>query len=273
MAPWSVVWEVPCPEVALGRHRFDVRHRALVMGTVSRSTEIDGLMTCAERLRSDGANALDVDCSSPCVPIEEDLDRTIPMIETLHARLDMPLAVTTPHAQVLRAALAAGAVVGHDTSGSIDAGYLEVVAAAGASVLVTGSGTISQRPGEPPIDAARRALTVWGEATEVAGLPRDRVLLDAGLHRMSFGPRPLELLRSHHRLAELGWPIVISTSDVPLIPVLPGDGSHVPIGRYAVQALGIALGVRVLRTHDVRGARRTADVMAAVLSAREARSA
>ena len=33
-------------------------------------------------------------------------------------------------------------------------------------------------------------------------------------------------------------------------------------------ALGIALGCRVLRAHDVRGARRTATVVAAILEAR-----
>ena len=37
---------------------------------------------------------------------------------------------------------------------------------------------------------------------------------------------------------------------------------------HAAHALGIALGCRILRAHDVRGARRVADVMAAVLEAR-----
>jgi dihydropteroate synthase len=37
---------------------------------------------------------------------------------------------------------------------------------------------------------------------------------------------------------------------------------------HAAHALGIALGSRILRAHDVRGARRTADVLAAVLEAR-----
>ena len=41
---------------------------------------------------------------------------------------------------------------------------------------------------------------------------------------------------------------------------------------HAAHALGIALGCRVLRAHDVRGARRTADVMAAVLAARQDRA-
>jgi dihydropteroate synthase len=40
----------------------------------------------------------------------------------------------------------------------------------------------------------------------------------------------------------------------------------------AAHALGIGLGCRVLRAHDVRGARRVADVMGAVLEVRSARA-
>ena len=38
-------------------------------------------------------------------------------------------------------------------------------------------------------------------------------------------------------------------------------------GTIAAQALGIALGCRVLRSHDVAASRRTADTMAAILEA------
>ena len=37
--PWRVVWRVPCPTVALGPHRFDIRHRALVMGILNRTPD------------------------------------------------------------------------------------------------------------------------------------------------------------------------------------------------------------------------------------------
>jgi dihydropteroate synthase len=37
----------------------------------------------------------------------------------------------------------------------------------------------------------------------------------------------------------------------------------------AAHALGIGLGCRILRAHDVRGSRRVADVMAAILTARD----
>ena len=39
LTPWQVVFEVPCPSLALGPHRFDIRHRALVMGILNRTPD------------------------------------------------------------------------------------------------------------------------------------------------------------------------------------------------------------------------------------------
>ena len=62
--PWSVVWEVPCPEVALGARRYDVRHRALVMGILNRTPDsfydqgryydFDGFLAKADQLVARG---------------------------------------------------------------------------------------------------------------------------------------------------------------------------------------------------------------------------
>ena len=37
--PWQVVFDVPCGALALGPHRFDIRHRALVMGILNRTPD------------------------------------------------------------------------------------------------------------------------------------------------------------------------------------------------------------------------------------------
>ena len=42
---------------------------------------------------------------------------------------------------------------------------------------------------------------------------------------------------------------------------------RLPEGTLAAHALGIVLGCRVLRAHDVRSSRRTADVLAELLAA------
>lgn len=293
-APWSVVWEVPCPEVALGPHRFDVRHRALVMGILNRTPDsfydqgryydFDGFLAKAERLAADGADFLDVGGvkagPGPAVTPDEELERVIPAIEALRARFDLPLSVDTWRASVLREALAAGAVVGNDISGFADPDYLPIASAAGASVVATHIRIGPRVPDpdpvydEPLVDAVCRFLQARGEAAEAAGIPRERVMVDAGLDLGKSEPQSLELLRTHHRLAELGWPLFLSASNKRFLGDLVGttvdDRREVS---HAAHALGIALGSRVLRAHDVRGARRTADVMAAVLAAREERFA
>lgn len=289
-APWSVVWEVPCPEVALGPHRFDIRHRALVMGILNRTPDsfydqgryydFDGFLAKAEQLAADGADFLDVGGvkagPGPEVTAGEELERVIPAIEALRARFDLPLSVDTWRASVLREALAAGAVVGNDISGFADPDYLPIASAAGASVVATHIRIGPRVPDpdpwydEPVVDAVRRFLRARGEAAEAAGIPRERVMVDAGLDLGKSETQSLELLRAHHRLAELGWPLFLSASNKRFLGDLVGttvdDRREVS---NAAHALGIALGCRVLRAHDVRGARRTADVMAAVLSARE----
>jgi dihydropteroate synthase len=94
-------------------------------------------------------------------------------------------------------------------------------------------------------------------------------MVDAGLDLGKSEPQSLELLRNHHRLAALGWPLFLSASNKRFLGDLVGTGvDDRREASHAAHALGIALGSRVLRAHDVRGARRTADVMAAVLAAR-----
>jgi len=287
--PWNVVWEVPCTTLALGPRRFDVRHRALVMGILNRTPDsffdqgqyfdFDGFLAKAEQLVAEGADLLDVGGvkagPGPEVTAEEELDRVIPALEAIHARFDVPLSVDTWRASVLQEALAAGAVVGNDISGFADPGYLPAAAAAGASVVAThiriGPRVPDPEPvyEEPVVDAVRGFLRARAEAAEAAGIPRERVMIDAGLDLGKTEPQSLELLRAHDRLAELGWPLFLSASNKRFLGDLAGttvddrrESSH------AAHALGITLGCRILRAHDVRGARRTADVMAAVLASR-----
>ncbi len=287
--PWHVVYEVPCPVIALGSHRFDCRYRALVMGILNRTPdsffdkggyyEFDAFLAKAELLVGEGADFLDVGGvkAGPGVEVTEpeELDRVIPAIEALRSRFDVPISVDTWRATVLREALTAGAVVGNDISGFADPDYLAVAAASGASVVAThirlGPRVPDPEPvyEEPVVDAVCRFLRDRANQAETAGIPRERVMVDAGLDLGKNEPQSLELLRAHDRLAALGWPLFLSASNKRFLGDLVGtevedrrEASH------AAHALGIALGSRVLRAHDVRGARRTSDVMAAILEAR-----
>jgi dihydropteroate synthase len=291
---WRIVYEVPCRTLALGPHRFDIRHRALVMGILNRTPDsffdqggyydFDAFLAKAEQLAAEGADLLDVGGvkagPGPEVGEAEELDRVIPAIEALRSRFDLPISVDTWRASVLDAALAAGAVVGNDISGFADPDYLKVAAAAGASVVAThirlGPRIPDPEPvyDEPVVDAVSRFLRDRAERAEAAGIPREQVMIDAGLDLGKTEPQSLALLRAHDRLAALGWPLFLSASNKRFLGELVGtDVTDRGEASHAAHALGIALGSRILRAHDVRGARRTADVMAAVLEAGSSRVA
>src|SRR5207237_8409176 len=73
----------------------------------------------------------------PEVGLDEELYRVIPAIDALHGRIDVPLSIDTWRAEVARQAYDVGAVVGNDISGFADPDYLDVSAAAKATVVAT----------------------------------------------------------------------------------------------------------------------------------------
>jgi len=95
-------------------------------------------------------------------------------------------------------------------------------------------------------------------------------MIDAGLDLGKTGTQSTELLRRSDALAELGFPLFLSASNKRFLGELAGtDVQDRREASLAAHALGIARGCRILRAHDVAGNRRVADVMAAVLAARE----
>jgi dihydropteroate synthase len=237
--------------------------------------ELDASLRRAEQLVHQGADILDVGGvkagPGPEVSEEEELDRVIPAIEALHDRLDVPLSVDTWRAAVADAAYAAGAVLGNDISGFADPDYLRVAARAGASVVATHIRLAPRiRDPEPHYDdvvtTVRDALSDRSARARRSGIPADRIVIDAGLDLGKTAEQSLTLLRASSELAALGFPLLLSASNKTFLGVLldldidnRGDAS------LSAAAMGIALGCRIVRVHDVDGTRRVRDALAAVL--------
>ena len=276
--------------LALGPHRFDIRTRALVMGILNRTPDsfydqgaywdFDAFLARAEGLVSDGADLLDIGGvkagPGPEVGEDEELERVIPAVEAVAQRFDVPISVDTWRASVARAAYAAGAVVGNDISGFADPDYLPAAAEAGASVVATHIRLGPRIPDpEPVYDDVEQAVNDFllerGQRAEAAGIPRERIMLDAGLDLGKSEPQSLTLLRASASLVALGYPVFLSASNKRFLGALVGtEVGDRREATAAAHALGVKLGCRVLRAHDVRGARRVADVLSAVLEARAA---
>jgi dihydropteroate synthase len=274
-------------KLALGERAVDLTTRSLVMGILNRTPDsfydkgsywqMDQFLARADQLVSEGADVLDVGGvkagPGPEVSEAEELDRVCPAISALVARFDVPVSVDTWRASVAAAAFSAGAVMGNDISGFADPAYLGVAASAGATVVATHIRLAPRVPDPDPVyddvvgvvsgflaDRARRALD--------AGVAADRIVLDAGLDLGKTAEQSLVLLRASDRLAGMGYPLLLSASNKTFLGrVLDLEIHERRSASLAAAALGVSLGCRIVRAHDVRGTRRVCDVLAAIMSA------
>jgi dihydropteroate synthase len=276
------------PQLELGGTIHDLTHRALVMGILNRTPdsffdhgetyELDALLRRAEQLVAEGADILDVGGvkAGPGdeVTESEELERVIPAIAAIAGRFEVPISVDTWRAVVAKEAYAAGAVMGNDISGFADPAYLPVAADAGAAVVATHIRLAPRvRDPDPVYDDVVAAVAGflaeragWARA---AGIPDTRIVLDAGLDLGKTAEQSLDLLRASDVLASLGLPLLLSASNKTFLGQLFGlDITERRDASIAAAALGISLGCRVIRVHDVRGTRRVADVLEAVSAAR-----
>jgi dihydropteroate synthase len=271
----------------LGDRRHDLSTRALVMGIVNRTPDsfydrgatyaLDALLTRASTLVADGADLIDVGGvkagPGPEVTEAEEIDRVIPAIEALHARIDIPISVDTWRASVARAAYGAGAVVGNDISGFADPDYLAAAAEAGAAVVAAHIRLAPRvRDPEPVYDdvvaVVRSFLADRAARATAAGIAPDRVILDAGLDLGKTAEQSLTLLRASGSLAALGHPLLLSASNKPFLgAVLDLDIDRRGEASLAAAAIGVSLGCRIVRVHDVARTRLVCDSLTAVVEA------
>jgi len=269
----------------LGTTRFDITYRALVMGILNRTPdsfydqgayfEFEDFLRKAEQLVTDGADFLDVGGvkAGPGdeVSEQEELDRVVPAIEALRTRFDLPLSVDTWRASVAKACFDAGACIGNDISGFADPDYLDVCASAEASVVATHIRLAPRVPDPDPqyddvVLSVCEFLADRAARARAAGIPRERIMVDAGLDLGKSELQSKILLRSSDALTSLGYPVFLSASNKRFLwTLLDVERGSAGDGTMAAHSLGIALGCRILRSHDVKNGRRVADAMAAIL--------
>ncbi len=232
----------------------------------------------ALHMQEQGADVVDVGGESTrpgaqAVSTQQELDRVMPIIEALAPVLDVPLSIDTSKAEVMRAAVAAGAGMINDVGALTGVGALEAAAAAAVPVcLMHMRGeprTMQQAPRYGDVVAEVRAyLEARLAASVAAGIARERLLVDPGF---GFGKTLAHNLRLLARLADfrsLGVPVLAGISRKSMLGAVTGR----PVGeRQAASVAGAVLaaerGAALLRVHDVAA---TADALAVLRALNEA---
>lgn len=215
------------------------------------------------RLAGEGADILDVGGESTRpgadeVPLEEELRRTIPVIERLAKETALPVSIDTSKPEVMRAAVAAGAGMINDVYALRREGALDAAAALGVPVVLMHMlGEPRSMQDAPEYDDVvadvHRFLAERIFAAEMAGIEKKRMVVDPGFGFGKTGAHNLALLAQLQRFTELGVPVLAGFSRKKTIGDLTGradphDRIH---GSVAAALIAAQRGAMLLRVHDV----------------------
>jgi len=243
---------------------------ATVAAAVARAHEMAGA----------GADILDIGGESTRpgaaeVAIDEEIRRTAPVIHAIRAAgIATPISIDTRKAKVAEAALNAGADMVNDVSAfRFDPDLAHVVAAENVPVCLMHSQgnpeTMQQDPHYRDVSAevfdhlaARIAMA------EAAGIARDKIIADPGIGFGKTQGHNLTLLRDLSLFHSLGVALLLGVSRKKFIGTI-GQAEiakdRMP-GSVAAALHGAAMGVQILRVHDVAQTRQALAIWQAIAS-------
>ena len=215
------------------------------------------------QLAEQGADILDIGGESTRpgaaeISIEEELRRTVPVIEALAKQVSIPISIDTSKPEVMRATVAAGAGMINDVYGLRREGALDVAAELGVPVvLMHMQGEPRSMQANPEYDdvvgEVHRFLAERIFAAEMAGIAKKNIVVDPGFGFGKMRTHNLQLLAQLRRFTELGVPVLAGLSRKKTIGELTGrdDARERIFGSVAAHLIAAQNGAMLLRVHDV----------------------
>ncbi len=231
----------------------------------------------------EGADIIDVGGEStrpgaPGVPVQQELERVVPVIEALVRAVSVPISVDSSKPEVMRAAAAAGAGFINDVMALRAFGAVETARELKLPVC------LMHMQGEPrTMQCNPRYQDVVGEVRDFlrgrievctrAGIQRDRLLADPGFGFGKNLAHNFELLRRLPEFKVLQVPILAGLSRKSMIGAVLG----LPVDQRVHASVALALcaaqnGAGIVRVHDVRPTRDAIRMLEAVAGCGRMRS-
>jgi dihydropteroate synthase len=226
----------------------------------------------AMEMEENGADIIDIGGESTRpgadqVPLEEELGRTVPVIEGIRKQTDVPISIDTYKSEVAKEALDAGVDIINDISAlRFDSDLGRLAAERGAPlVLMHMQGNPKTMQEDPtyddPVEDIRNFLGERVEEAKALGVEDEQLVLDPGI---GFGKRledNYEILRRLEEFKQLGYPLLLGTSRKSFL----GATLDLPTeerleGTIASNVVGVLRGADILRAHDVKEVYRATQV-------------
>jgi dihydropteroate synthase len=268
-----------CYRLRCRKRTFALGEKTLVMGVLNVTPDSfsdGGLYSEKEKavarglkMVEEGADFIDIGGESTRpgskpLPLEEELRRVLPVIESLVRETDVPISIDTYKSAVAGKAIQAGAQLINDISGlHFDPDLAEVAAKEEVPVILMHlRGTPETMQSNIHYDSLfseiLRSLKESIERAERAGVDSDRIIVDPGIGFGKTMEHNLLILKQLSEFRILGKPLLLGTSRKSFIgKVLGAEGVSDRLeGTLASVAIGVFNGAHIVRCHDVREAKR-----------------
>jgi dihydropteroate synthase len=259
----------------------DLGQRPLIMGIVNVTPDSfsdggeffdrDKAIEHALRLAEDGADIIDIGGESTRpnarrIPVEEELSRVMPVIETVAPIIKIPLSIDTTKSEVAARALEAGAAIVNDISamrfdekiGEVTAkydAYLIMMHMRGTPVDMQHNTRYSDLIGE-----IRAFLATAAEKAQASGVSGDKIIIDPGIGFGKSADGNFAILKNLHRFVDLGFPLMVGVSRKSFI----GKELEIELrleGSLAAACYAVLNGADIVRVHDVAETKRALGII------------
>lgn len=232
-----------------------------------------GLEAAKQRARKmvrEGADLIDIGGESTRpgavkVAEEEEIKRTIPVIQAVREAVDVPISIDTYKASVAERAIEAGANIINDVWGAKADPRMAAVAAAHDVPIIL----MQNRKTASYMNLLEDMKADLYESIEIclrAGVKENRIILDPGIGFAKSYEENLAVMRHLETFTTLGYPVLLGTSRKSLI----AKTLDLPVGERmegtgATVCRGIDQGCEIVRVHDVLEISRMTKMMDAMI--------
>lgn len=225
-------------------------------------SDSDRALRHAVEMAQSGADLIDIGGESTRpgsaeVPVTQELDRVIPLVESIGRETGLPVSVDTSKPEVMSAAVEAGAAMINDVFAFRRPGALAAAAKLDVPVCIMHMqgtpGDMQRQPGYH--DVFREVLGFLEErarACQEEGIARHQIIIDPGFGFGKTLEHNLELFRHLEDFIASGYPVLVGISRKSMLGQITGKEVDERLSASVSAAiLAAQAGARILRVHDV----------------------
>jgi dihydropteroate synthase len=198
---------------------------------------------------------------------EEEISRTVPVIEAIKKNFDVPISIDTYKSKVAEETIKAGADLLNDIWGlKYDPNMADVVKKYDVPCCL-----MHNRDNTNYTDFIKNVKDDLMESVDIAinhGIDKGKIILDVGVGFAKSLEQNLAVMKHLEEFNDLGYPMLLGTSRKSMIGLTLDVPSNERVeGTLVTSVMAVQCGCMFVRVHDVLQNRRAVDMAKAILNA------